>query len=92
MVEVTRKMIDAADYYLCGYYVADDDIENAIKDAIEASDEIRRLREQRDELLEALKEAARAIDSLGYQNVSWKDVAKSQEMIYATIAKAEGKQ
>ena len=84
MVEVTRKMIDAADYYLGGYYVADDDIENAIKDAIEASDEIRQLREQRDELLEALKSIANSCCCSHCQEAAL--VAR------AAIAKAEGKQ
>ena len=87
MVEVTRKMIDAADYYLCGYYVADNDIENAIKDAIEASDEIRQLR---DELPEALKWA---VDFIGNKCEAENHAqVREYKKAVAAIAKAEGKQ
>lgn len=90
MVEVTRKMIDAADYYLCGYYVADDDIENTIKDAIEASDEIRQLRELRDNLLEALKWA---VDFIGNKCEAENHAqVREYKKAVAAIAKAEGKQ
>ena len=85
MVEVTRKMIDAADYYLGGYYVADDDIENAIKDAIEASAEIRQLREQRDNLLEALKEVLYCI----HNDASVERTMQADQSARAAIAKAE---
>ena len=59
MVEVTEKMMEEADEQmpdnLKGLYFQSD-LKQALEAALDASDEIRKLQEQRDELLKALKE------------------------------------